>query len=157
MVETSTVEAAPVEPMPAEPAPVATAPAEPEVEQAPAATSAPEPAASAPTPLTPAEPVAEASQPQAQAAEAPAAVGVEDKQQLEAIIESAGLQWVETTAAPATPEPEVVAPRPVRKRKPRAVIVDEPLQQVETAAEAPAADPVPVDGDQAGGSGKPAA
>ncbi|MFA7665929.1 MAG: Rne/Rng family ribonuclease [Burkholderiaceae bacterium] len=68
----------------------------------------------------------------------PAADDGTDKQVLEAIVATAGLQWVETSAANvAEIVPEPVAPRPVRKRRPRAVIVEEPLQQVETTGPAP--------------------
>jgi ribonuclease E len=95
------------------------------------------PAAEAPrAPATvSAEPVAESLQ---QAESAVAAAAMVPKQQLEAIVESAGLQWVETTApTQAAVEPEFVPPpRPARKRKPRTVIASEPLQQVETAASA---------------------
>src|SRR5690606_29613517 len=104
---------------------------------------APEPAptaepATAPEPVSPA-PVAEALQ---QVESSAAAAAIAPKEQLEAIVESAGLQWVETTApTQAAIEPEFVPPpRPARKRKPRTVIADEPLQQVETGAE-PAGEP----------------
>jgi ribonuclease E len=78
-------------------------------------------------------------EPAAQAAEAPPAVAAAETRQapaveLKSIVESAGLQWVETVAsAEQTPEQIVVpAPRPTRVRKPRAVQPSEPLQQVET-------------------------
>ena len=84
--------------------------------------------AAAPAPV-----VTSAPAPVVAAAPAPVAEEIVPRQALEAIVESAGLQWVETAAtALPEPEPEVVAPRPVRKRKPRTVVVNEPLQQVET-------------------------
>jgi len=62
---------------------------------------------------------------------APAAL---PKEQLESIVESVGLQWVETThrAEPAAQPEEVPAPRPRRVRKPRNAASGEPLEQVET-------------------------
>jgi len=56
------------------------------------------------------------------------------KEELEEILQGAGLQWVETVArAQAPDEPaEVPAPRAPRVRRPRSATVAEPLQQVET-------------------------
>src|SRR5690606_24227317 len=76
--------------------------------------SAPE---SAPAPIAPkqaVEPIAPASLP---------------KEKLESIVESVGLQWVETTQrAEPTPQPEEVPPpRARRVRKPRTVASAEPL------------------------------
>lgn len=59
---------------------------------------------------------------------------------LEEVVQSAGLEWVQTSA-PASleaPAPAPAAPRPRRQRKPRAQVVQEPLQQVETQADKPA-------------------
>ena len=49
-------------------------------------------------------------------------------------VEGAGLQWIETKASSVAPAAEVFVPqpRPVRQRKPKTVLADEPLQQVET-------------------------
>jgi ribonuclease E len=54
--------------------------------------------------------------------------------QLESIVESAGLQWVETThQAALEAQPETVPPpRKPRVRKPRSTSGTEPLEQVET-------------------------
>src|SRR5690606_27557620 len=137
----------PVEPAaaePAAPAPVTAAAAEPaeaEVQAPRAADEVVEPAVlQSSLPFGGATPAVEAARTEAPRVEAPRAVEpapapaeVVPKQQLEAIVESAGLQWVETTAPAPAVEPEFVPPpRPARKRKPRTVIADEPLQQVET-------------------------
>ncbi|HEY0877343.1 MAG TPA: hypothetical protein VGE10_02730 [Zeimonas sp.] len=57
------------------------------------------------------------------------------RDQLESIVESAGLQWVETAPHPETaPQPEEVPPpRTRRARKPRSTPNAEPLEQVETS------------------------
>ncbi|MFC2539227.1 MAG: ribonuclease E/G, partial [Lautropia mirabilis] len=58
---------------------------------------------------------------------------------LEEVVQSAGLEWVQTSAAPQA-EPVVTAPaapRPRRQRKPRTPVAAEPLQQVETQAGKP--------------------
>ena len=58
---------------------------------------------------------------------------------LEEVVQSAGLEWVQTSAAPQA-EPVVTAPaapRPRRQRKPRTPVATEPLQQVETQAGKP--------------------
>lgn len=56
------------------------------------------------------------------------------KEQLESIVESAGLQWVETTASVTSPEESGELPplRAPRVRRPRAAPTVEPLEQVET-------------------------
>ena len=56
------------------------------------------------------------------------------REDLEAIVNSAGLQWVETAPGAAQPESTVepIAPRPARKRPQRRVVANEPLEQVET-------------------------
>ncbi len=59
------------------------------------------------------------------------------REELRSVIESAGLQWVETTA-PAVPQPlpaetAEVPPRPRRVRRPRKPVASTPLEQVETA------------------------
>ena len=61
-------------------------------------------------------------------------------QALEEVVQSAGLEWVQTTSAPqAEPvSPPPSAPRPRRTRKPRPQVAAEPLQQVETQADKPA-------------------
>jgi hypothetical protein len=58
---------------------------------------------------------------------------IADTSTLMAVVEGAGLQWVQT-APSAVAEPEVVTPvvRAPRVRKPRAVVAAEPLMQVET-------------------------
>jgi hypothetical protein len=54
--------------------------------------------------------------------------------ELDSIVSEAGLEWVETKPRQLSFEETAPAPvqRPVRKRKPRAVVVEEPLMQVET-------------------------
>ncbi len=70
----------------------------------------------------------------ASAAQAATDAAAPEAGRLQDIVSEAGLTWVETKASAFVPEPEVApAPRPVRRRKPRAVVADEPLQQVETA------------------------
>jgi hypothetical protein len=67
-------------------------------------------------------------------AQAIAAAPVADTSSLIAVVESAGLQWVQT-APSAMAEPEAVVPvvvRAPRVRKPRAIAPAEPLMQVET-------------------------
>jgi ribonuclease E len=60
-------------------------------------------------------------------------VATTDADALKSVIEQAGLQWVQTTAAPSAPEPEAApAPRPARVRRPRQPVASEPLMQVET-------------------------
>jgi ribonuclease E len=56
------------------------------------------------------------------------------REDLEEIVNRAGLQWVETAPGISQPEPvaESVTPRPARKRPPRREVASEPLQQVET-------------------------
>ena len=74
-------------------------------------------------------PLAASPQPVGQSLAAP------DKPDLDSIVSSAGLQWVETKSKQLSLEDgmaAVPAPRPVRVRKPRAVVQSEPLQQVET-------------------------
>jgi ribonuclease E len=53
------------------------------------------------------------------------------------VVEQAGLQWVQTKADVSQAEPEIepVVAKPVRKRKPRTQVANEPLQMVETAAD----------------------
>jgi ribonuclease E len=53
---------------------------------------------------------------------------------LDNVVQSAGLVWVQTVgnAAPAEAEPIAVTPRVPRQRKPKVAIVNEPLQMVET-------------------------
>ena len=62
-----------------------------------------------------------------------AAAPIADTSSLMAVVESAGLQWVQT-APSAVAEPETVTPvvRTPRVRKPRPVVAAEPLMQVET-------------------------
>jgi ribonuclease E len=62
-----------------------------------------------------------------------AAASIADTSSLIAVVENAGLQWVQT-APSAMAEPEAVAPvaRTPRVRKPRPVAPAEPLMQVET-------------------------
>ncbi|MFT4102202.1 MAG: Rne/Rng family ribonuclease [Burkholderiaceae bacterium] len=65
---------------------------------------------------------------------APASADAPDAGRLQDIVSEAGLTWVETKASAQAPEPEAEpTPRPVRRRKPRTVVADEPLQQVETS------------------------
>ncbi|HWS76288.1 MAG TPA: Rne/Rng family ribonuclease [Quisquiliibacterium sp.] len=93
--------------------------------EAPAKAPEPAPAAAAPA----AAPVA------AQAAVAAPAEPVEaPKVALESIVTGAGLEWVETKPRQLSFEDttSMPAPRPVRRRKPRAALPDEPLMQVET-------------------------
>jgi hypothetical protein len=76
-----------------------------------------------------AAPLAHSTQPVGQPLPAP------DKSDLDSIVSGAGLQWVETKSKQLSLEDgmaAVPAPRPVRVRKPRAVVQAEPLQQVET-------------------------
>ena len=56
------------------------------------------------------------------------------KAELDSIVSSAGLQWVETVASSDAfvEAPLIVAPRPVRVRKPKVQDAQLPLQQVET-------------------------
>jgi len=80
-------------------------------------------------PVPVAAPLAPSTQPVGQPLPAP------DKSDLDSIVSSAGLQWVETKSKQLSLEDgmaAVPAPRPVRVRKPRAVVQSEPLQQVET-------------------------
>jgi ribonuclease E len=65
--------------------------------------------------------------------QASAAAPIADTSSLIAVVESAGLQWVQTVAS-AVAEPEAVVPvvRIPRVRKPRAVAPAEPLMQIET-------------------------
>ena len=88
--------------------------------QAPAAPTAPAPSV-APTAAT------------APAAPTPEPISEVRKEQLESIVETAGLEWVETKPTQLTLE-EVPVPlaRPQRQRKPRPAVADEPLLQVET-------------------------
>ena len=64
---------------------------------------------------------------------AAAAAPVADTPSLMAVVEGAGLQWVQT-APSAVAEPEAVTPvvRAARVRKPRPMVAAEPLMQVET-------------------------
>ena len=109
-------EAAPAEAAaaPAEAATPAAETAIPAVEAAPAPKAAPEPEAA---------PRSEA------AAAVPASAAALDE-----IVSEAGLEWVETKPDARSFEEIAPAPvvRPVRKRKPRPVVADEPLMQVET-------------------------
>ncbi len=118
---------APAVTAPAVSAPVVTAPA-----AAIPVVSAPVVAApiqTAPVVTTPvaAQPVSVAPAPTPKPAPAPVA-------NLDNVVEGAGLVWVQTVSTAATSEPEVVAvkPRVPRQRKPKAEIVHEPLQMVET-------------------------
>lgn len=71
---------------------------------------------------------------------APTAMPVEAKaaplqptKNLDSVVESAGLVWVQTASTSAVIEPEVISrPKAGRKPRPKTVIVDEPLQMVET-------------------------
>ena len=69
----------------------------------------------------------------AAAVQASAVAPIADTSSLIAVVESAGLQWVQT-APSAAAEPEAVVPvvRAPRVRKPRPVAPAEPLMQVET-------------------------
>ncbi len=54
-------------------------------------------------------------------------------EELKSVLDEAGLQWVETVARTDTALPiQISTPRIPRARKPKAVIADEPMQQVET-------------------------
>jgi hypothetical protein len=138
--EPATVEPAAV----AEPAPERIAVAAPEAasEDAPAPLAV-QPAAEAPAaeaveahapaeaPVQPSVAAPAAAEPSAQPAPEPIEV---PKAELESIVSGAGLEWVETkprqlSFEDTTPVP---APRPARRRKPRATLPDEPLMQVET-------------------------
>jgi hypothetical protein len=58
-----------------------------------------------------------------------------DASALQSVVESAGLQWVQTAPSAMTADPEPVtptAPRAPRVRKPRVAAAIEPLVQVET-------------------------
>ena len=61
------------------------------------------------------------------------AAPVVDTSALTAVVESVGLQWVQTSTR-AEPEPEPIAPKPrvARVRKPRPAPASEPLMQIET-------------------------
>jgi hypothetical protein len=63
----------------------------------------------------------------------PVAVPVVDASALTAVVESVGLQWVQTSTR-TEPEPEPIAPKPrvARVRKPRPAPASEPLMQIET-------------------------
>jgi ribonuclease E len=77
------------------------------------------------------------AQPQAHHVEpAPPSITTDTKQDLQLIVEQAGLSWVETR--PGTESYEIQAPtvRPVRERKPRAAVSREVLVQVETRVDA---------------------
>jgi len=119
--------------------PVAVPVPEPVIKAAPPATQTAVAQAVVPeTALTPAVTVAPVSvTPVAAAMAAPvqarAAAPIDDTSSLIAVVESAGLQWVQT-APSAAAEPEVVVPvvRAPRVRKPRPVAPAEPLMQVET-------------------------
>jgi len=106
------------EPALAEPAPAQLAPAQ----LAPAQLAPTEPAPTEPVPIEPA--------PAAQAMPEP-------KVDLAAVVEGAGLQWVQTLASAVHAEEpaEVPPPRTPRVRRPRSVPASEPLQQVETRNE----------------------
>ncbi|MEI6548409.1 MAG: hypothetical protein WCN85_15440, partial [Burkholderiales bacterium] len=120
-------------------APIAMAVAVPAADPAPVPAAAPIPeplVASIPEPVM--APQAPASQ--LEVAKAVAAVTapletapVADTPSLMAVVEGAGLQWVQT-APSAVAEPEAVAPvaRAIRVRKPRPMAAAEPLMQVET-------------------------
>jgi hypothetical protein len=88
---------------------------------------APAPVVSAPSPVPVTAPVA------------PPVPAAADSGALQAVVEQAGLQWVQTTSAPAQ-EPEPVAPvvRTPRVRKARPVVASEPLVQIETEGDRPA-------------------
>jgi ribonuclease E len=109
---------------PVEPANTASAPVMP-LAAAPAV-----PVQTAPTPVP-----APAPAPAPKAAPAPVAVpDIVSAAVVKQAVDGAGLQWIETKAGSVSSAPEVLAPqpRPVRSRKPKAIVVDEPLQQVET-------------------------
>ncbi|MFT3803381.1 MAG: Rne/Rng family ribonuclease [Burkholderiaceae bacterium] len=102
------------------------------------AASAPAPAAAVAAPT--AAPAAPAAPAALTAPTAPAVADAPDANRLQDIVSEAGLTWVETKASAQAPEPEAApAPRPVRRRKPRVVVADEPLQQVETSPPPPQA------------------
>ena len=135
---------APAEPPPAPamppPAPVAITPA-PEVVSAAAepAVATPEPAVSAsvaPVVVAAPEP---APLPAPVAAAAPVAPAAPVKADLDSIVSSAGLQWVETKSRQLSLDDSLEtlpAARPARVRRPRAAAAPaEPLQQVETRPE----------------------
>jgi len=119
--------------------PVAVPVPEPVIKAAPPATQTAVAQAVVPaTASTPAVTVAPVSvTPVAAAVAAPVqarvAAPIDDTSSLIAVVESAGLQWVQT-APSAAAEPEVVVPvvRAPRVRKPRPVAPAEPLMQVET-------------------------
>jgi ribonuclease E len=93
---------------------------------APVAIVAMAPVVSAPAPVAP---------PAVLPAAAPIAKAV-PKAELDSIVNSAGLQWVETVSKVSYEEPAALAaPRPERKRKPRAPVEQLSLQQVETGAD----------------------
>jgi ribonuclease E len=144
VIETVTVTPTPVVMPVAAPVPVAAAPAEPPavsvpdsvIEAAPPAPEVvvaqavrPDTALTASVTVAPVAAAAAATAPVQTSAAAPIA----DTSSLIAVVESAGLQWVQT-APSAVAEPEVVVPvvRAPRVRKPRPVVPAEPLMQVET-------------------------
>ncbi|MDO4682534.1 MAG: Rne/Rng family ribonuclease [Lautropia sp.] len=97
---------------------------------APAVTATQQPVDSSPAVAKPTE-----AQP------ARAAAPVIQTQALKEVVQSAGLEWVQTTSAPQAQVPvptPPAAPRPRRQRKPKVKIEAEPLQQVETQAAKPA-------------------
>jgi ribonuclease E len=95
----------------------------------PAPVDTPEPSAPAAAPLAARPVIAMAPAP------LPAADPI-DTSTLQAVVEQAGLQWVQTAPTAAELEPEAVIPvqRAPRVRKPRAPVASEPLVQVETQA-----------------------
>jgi ribonuclease E len=114
----------------------ATVPVQPEVAPAPSTTVTPAFVAS----VASVELVAAPAPVQAVPASVPvqaASVPVAPVADLNQVVEQAGLQWVQTKAsAQITEEPEAaIVARPVRKRKPRTQVANEPLQMVETAAD----------------------
>ena len=117
--------------------------ASPEVEAAVIVASTPEPAlpsAPATLPLFDAAPVASAPEPSPEPAPvmqpvaAPVATQTPSTDTLTAVVQQAGLEWVQTstTAQVVEVEPIAPSPRPVRARRTRAVSAAEPLVQVET-------------------------
>ena len=122
---TAVVDLPETEPTPAVAVPVAV--------PAPALASSPValPVSEAPAPASEAAPVPSA--PIVVPAPVAAPVRAED---LNAAVESAGLQWVQTSRSAVVDEtPAMPVERTRRVRKPKAPVVHEPLQQVETGRE----------------------
>jgi ribonuclease E len=92
-------------------------------------------AAAAATPAVHVSVEAPAPAPTPATAAAAVVASAANKEDLEAIVAQAGLQWVQTTTSPESlPQvpAEVPAPRTPRRRKARTETTEEPLVQVET-------------------------